>query len=50
MHTTTGVFVCFEGGEGTGKSTQARALVDTLSERGYHAVSTYEPGDTSVGK
>ena len=50
MHTTTGVFVCFEGGEGTGKSTQARALADRLTERGYRALLTFEPGDTAVGK
>lgn len=50
MHTTTGVFVCFEGGEGTGKSTQARALAGSLSERGFHTLLTFEPGDTAVGK
>ena len=50
MHTTTGVFVCFEGGDGTGKSTQARALAATLTERGYRALLTFEPGDTAVGK
>ncbi len=50
MHTTTGVFVCFEGGEGAGKSTQARALADTLEQRGYHPLLTFEPGDTAVGK
>ncbi len=50
MHTTTGVFVCFEGGDGTGKSTQARALAAALEQRGYHPVLTFEPGDTPVGK
>ena len=50
MHTTTGVFVCFEGGEGAGKSTQARALATTLEERGLHTLLTFEPGDTPVGK
>ncbi|HEX4471377.1 MAG TPA: dTMP kinase [Nocardioides sp.] len=50
MHTTTGVFVCFEGGEGAGKSTQARALASELTDRGYHALLTFEPGDTAVGK
>ena len=50
MHTTTGVFVCFEGGEGTGKSTQARALADSLNGRGYRTLLTFEPGDTGVGK
>jgi dTMP kinase len=50
VHTTTGVFVCFEGGEGAGKSTQARALATTLEERGFHTLLTFEPGDTPVGK
>jgi dTMP kinase len=50
VHTTTGVFVCFEGGEGAGKSTQARALAATLADRGYHPRLTFEPGDTAVGK
>jgi dTMP kinase len=50
VHTTTGVFVCFEGGEGAGKSTQARALAASLADRGYHPLLTFEPGDTAVGK
>ena len=50
MHTTTGVFVCFEGGEGAGKSTQARALAGALEARGYRTLLTFEPGDTTVGK
>ena len=50
VHTTNGVFVCFEGGEGGGKSTQARMLAARLTERGLHAVLTFEPGDTAVGK
>jgi dTMP kinase len=50
VHTTTGVFVCFEGGEGSGKSTQARTLAATLGERGFHPLLTFEPGDTAVGK
>jgi dTMP kinase len=50
VHTTTGVFVCFEGGEGAGKSTQARALAASLEQRGYHPLLTFEPGDTAVGK
>jgi len=50
VHTTTGVYVCFEGGEGAGKSTQARALAAYLEQRGYHPLLTFEPGDTAVGK
>jgi len=45
-----GVFVCFEGGEGAGKSTQARALDDWLTGEGYPTVLTFEPGDTEVGR
>ena len=50
MHTTTGVFVAFEGGDGTGKSTQARALAASLTDAGYRTLLTFEPGDTAVGK
>ncbi|WP_432476296.1 dTMP kinase [Nocardioides sp. GXQ0305] len=46
----TGVFVCFEGGEGAGKSTQADALARWLTEAGYACRLTFEPGDTPVGK
>jgi dTMP kinase len=45
----SGLFVCFEGGEGAGKSTQARRLGDRLSEDGHVVVLTREPGDTPVG-
>jgi dTMP kinase len=50
VHTTTGVFVCFEGGEGAGKSTHARALASALTDRGHRTLLTFEPGDTTVGK
>jgi dTMP kinase len=50
VHTTTGVFVAFEGGDGTGKSTQARALAASLAAAGFRALLTFEPGDTTVGK
>ena len=45
-----GLFVCFEGGEGAGKSTQARLLRDRLVDRGETVLLTFEPGDTPVGK
>jgi dTMP kinase len=44
------VFVCFEGGEGAGKSTQSRALGGWLEAEGYAVVLTFEPGDTEVGR
>lgn len=46
----SGVFVCFEGGEGSGKSTQAGLLRDWLQEQRYAALLTFEPGDTIVGR
>ncbi|WP_141014744.1 dTMP kinase [Nocardioides sambongensis] len=49
-YTDTGVFVCFEGGEGSGKSTQSRLLADRLGAEGHETVLTFEPGDTTVGK
>lgn len=42
--TSAGRFLTLEGGEGAGKSTQARALADALAARGVHAVVTREPG------
>jgi dTMP kinase len=47
---STGVFVCFEGGEGAGKSTQAKLLAEWLEGQGYDVLLTFEPGDTEVGK
>ncbi|KQN04009.1 dTMP kinase [Sphingomonas sp. Leaf25] len=41
---SAGRFLTLEGGEGVGKSTQARALVAALEARGLHAVLTREPG------
>jgi dTMP kinase len=50
VYTDRGVFVCFEGGEGSGKSTQSRLLRDALTAAGRTVLLTFEPGDTSVGK
>ncbi|HEX8640520.1 MAG TPA: dTMP kinase [Allosphingosinicella sp.] len=41
-----GRFVTLEGGEGTGKSTQAKALASALRERGREVLETHEPGGT----
>ena len=43
---TKGKFIAFEGGEGMGKSTQARLLRDALQQCGIEAELTREPGGT----
>src|ERR1043166_1296306 len=43
-------FITFEGGDGTGKSTQLRSLADHLTERGKPYRLTREPGATSLGQ
>ena len=50
VYSATGLFVCFEGGEGAGKSTQSKALAEYLTGRGHEVVLTFEPGDTEVGR
>jgi dTMP kinase len=50
VYAESGVFVSFEGGEGSGKSTQSQLLGDWLRERGYAVLLTFEPGDTMVGR
>ena len=44
------LFITFEGGEGCGKSVQARALYNRLSELAIPVVLTHEPGGTPLGK
>jgi len=43
------LFLSFEGGEGCGKSTQARALYRRLQRYGVPVVLTHEPGGTPLG-
>jgi len=45
-----GLFITFEGGEGCGKSTQARLLYRRLSKLAIPALLTHEPGVTALGR
>ena len=42
-------FIVFEGGEGCGKTTQAKALASRLRRLGFPVVLTHEPGGTLLG-
>ena len=44
-----GLFIALEGGEGAGKTTQARMLAIWLREQGFDVITTREPGATKVG-
>lgn len=43
-------FITFEGGEGSGKTVQAKALYRKLRKQAIPALIVYEPGGTSLGK
>lgn len=45
-----GLFIAFEGGDGSGKSTQASLLAGELEARGARALFTHEPGATELGQ
>lgn len=45
-----GVFIAFEGGEGSGKSTQAKLLKGWFEEEGKQVTLTREPGGSALGK
>ncbi|MEW1981596.1 dTMP kinase [Citricoccus sp. NPDC079358] len=45
-----GLFIAFEGGDGSGKSTQARMLAERLTAHGHDVLLTREPGGTDVGE
>ncbi len=43
------LFISLEGGEGAGKSTQAKLLAEFLKSQGHQVVLTREPGGTDLG-
>ena len=47
---TKGIFIAFEGGEGTGKSTQSELLKAWLEQEGETVILSREPGGTELGK
>jgi dTMP kinase len=47
---TEGIFIAFEGGEGTGKSTQSRLLKEWLEQEGETVILSREPGGTDLGQ
>lgn len=45
-----GIFITFEGVEGSGKSTHSKLLYEYLKKRGYDCIHTREPGGTRLGE
>ena len=46
---TRGMFITFEGGDGSGKSTQIQSVRDWFESRGREVIVTREPGGTELG-
>jgi len=45
-----GIFICIEGIDGCGKTTQAKLLVERLVDMGYDAIYTAEPSKGKIGQ
>lgn len=45
-----GLFITFEGADGSGKTTQLNKIAEFLKEKGYDIVTTREPGSLEIGK
>lgn len=50
MTSDSGVWITLEGGDGTGKTTQANLLAEWLADAGRTVVRTREPGGSEVGQ
>ena len=46
----TAVFIAIEGGDGAGKSTQAKLLAERLGTRGHEVLITREPGGSPIAE
>ncbi len=46
----SGIFISFEGGEGSGKTTIAQLVKEQLEKEGYNVVLTREPGGVSIAE
>ncbi|NNE66186.1 MAG: dTMP kinase [Pyrinomonadaceae bacterium] len=45
-----GKLITLEGIDGSGKSTQMKMLADELAQKGFDVLTTFEPGDTDLGR
>ena len=50
MQKQKGLFITFEGADGSGKTTQSKMLFDYLRSSGYDVIATREPGGTLAGE